>query len=241
MSKYLSGRERKLNIGISSYTENQTVLDVTGNANVSGIATVGGISITGELYDSNNQVGTASSILVSTGTGVNWTSIENASLQGRQGVQGLEGDQGTQGLRGEQGTQGLANQGIQGNQGFKGDQGTQGLANQGIQGSQGTFGSQGFQGISGRDGNLGGSSFTYDFDTDTTDSDPGNGDLKFNNLNLTLATSLYIDDLTDNDQDIQQFLRSINNSTSAVKGNFNISQRTNTANSSLFSISSVIE
>lgn len=39
MSKFLSGRERELKIGISSYTDNDTVLEVIGNSNISGIAT----------------------------------------------------------------------------------------------------------------------------------------------------------------------------------------------------------
>ena len=39
MAEYLSNRQRKLNIGISSYTENQLVLDVIGNTNITGIVT----------------------------------------------------------------------------------------------------------------------------------------------------------------------------------------------------------
>jgi hypothetical protein len=54
MSEYLSNRKRNLNIGISSYTENNLVLDVIGNTNISGItslASSGGITTTGgDLY-----------------------------------------------------------------------------------------------------------------------------------------------------------------------------------------------
>lgn len=39
MTKFLSGRERELKIGIVSYTENNTVLEVIGNTNITGIAT----------------------------------------------------------------------------------------------------------------------------------------------------------------------------------------------------------
>ena len=39
MAKYLSQRQKVLKIGISSYTENSTVLDVTGNSNFTGIGT----------------------------------------------------------------------------------------------------------------------------------------------------------------------------------------------------------
>jgi hypothetical protein len=45
MSEYLSNRKRNLNIGIESYTENDLVLDVIGNTNISGIT-----SISGDLY-----------------------------------------------------------------------------------------------------------------------------------------------------------------------------------------------
>ena len=42
MSKFLSGRERELRVGIVSYTENNTVLQVVGNTNVTGIVTASG-------------------------------------------------------------------------------------------------------------------------------------------------------------------------------------------------------
>lgn len=42
MSNFLSNRQRELKIGIVSYTENNTVLQVTGNANVTGIVTASG-------------------------------------------------------------------------------------------------------------------------------------------------------------------------------------------------------
>ena len=39
MSKFLSGRERELKVGIVSYSENKTVLEVVGNSNFTGIVT----------------------------------------------------------------------------------------------------------------------------------------------------------------------------------------------------------
>ena len=42
MSNFLSNRQRELKIGIVSYTENNTVLEVTGNINASGIITATG-------------------------------------------------------------------------------------------------------------------------------------------------------------------------------------------------------
>ena len=74
----------------------------------------GDVKIDGGIYDSNNQVGAGTSVLLSTGTGIRWTPIATAALQGIQGIQGV---QGTQGLQGVQGTQGL--QGVQGTQGLQ--------------------------------------------------------------------------------------------------------------------------
>jgi hypothetical protein len=42
MNQFLSGRQQELKVGIVSYTENKTVLSVTGNTNVSGILTASG-------------------------------------------------------------------------------------------------------------------------------------------------------------------------------------------------------
>lgn len=58
MSEYTSNRQRQLKIGISSYTENNLVLDVIGNTNITGVTTLasaGGITTTGgDLYVKNN-------------------------------------------------------------------------------------------------------------------------------------------------------------------------------------------
>ena len=100
MAKYISNRQQNLKIGIVSYTENQTVLEVTGKV---GIGTTnptrqldvnGDVRIRAGLYDFNNQVGTASSVLLSTGSGVKWESIATAALQGPQGAQGVQGTSG---------------------------------------------------------------------------------------------------------------------------------------------------
>ena len=44
MSKFLSGRERELKVGIASYSENKTVLEVVGNSNLTGSINVTGVS-----------------------------------------------------------------------------------------------------------------------------------------------------------------------------------------------------
>ena len=67
MSEYLSNRQRKLNIGISSYTENQLVLDVIGNTNITG-----DIGIGRSIYDSFGSCGENDNVLSSTPSGVVW-------------------------------------------------------------------------------------------------------------------------------------------------------------------------
>ena len=61
MAKYRSNRQQNIKIGIVSYTENNTVLEVTGNV---GIGTTnptrtldvnGDIRVRGALYDKDNQ------------------------------------------------------------------------------------------------------------------------------------------------------------------------------------------
>ena len=116
----------------------------------------GDIRLRGGLYDINNNVGVANSILVSTGTGVSWSSAIGAGAQGAQGTQGTQGRQGVQGLS-NQGTQGtLGSQGTQGNQGRQGVQGVAGQnAGQGSQGTQGNQGRQGVQGVAGQNAGQG--------------------------------------------------------------------------------------
>jgi hypothetical protein len=83
ISPYLSGRHKNFKIGVSSYTESDTVLEITGKVGIgTGNATAsldvdGDIRLRAGIYDSNNQVGAANSILVSTGSDVIWSSLGN--------------------------------------------------------------------------------------------------------------------------------------------------------------------
>jgi len=61
MSKFLSGRERELKIGIVSYTENNTVLEVVGSTNVTGIVTASSFNGSG-----TNLTGIVTSIIAGT-------------------------------------------------------------------------------------------------------------------------------------------------------------------------------
>jgi hypothetical protein len=56
MAKYLSNRQKNLKVGINSYTENQTVLEVVGNANFSGVVTSFDYNSTSDIrYKENIQ------------------------------------------------------------------------------------------------------------------------------------------------------------------------------------------
>ena len=160
-------------------------------------------------------------------------SISIIGDRGSQGLQGVQGVQGNQGLQGVQGNQGL--QGLQGNQGV---QGLQGMSNQGVQGTQGLQGRQGTQGLTGA---FGGATFSYDFNTSTSGSDPGAGKLAVNNSNLTAATLLLLDDVDENGTDIQTFLRTIDDSTSTLKGHVKVSSSVQPDDFVLYTISSTSE
>ena len=111
------------------------------------------------------------------------------------------------GLTGTQGMQGTT--GIQGDIGFQGIQG-----DQGVQGIQGVQGNQGAQGVAGA---FGGASFEYDYTPDATPTGPAAGVLKFNNADISAATVLRINEVDANGNDIEAFLRTIDDSSSATK------------------------
>jgi len=83
----------------------------------------GNIRISGGIYDSNNNVGTAGSVLSSTGSGWEWVTSSSGPA-GAQGSQGSAGAQGSQGSAGATGAQGSA--GAQGSTGSTGSQGSPG-------------------------------------------------------------------------------------------------------------------
>jgi hypothetical protein len=118
----------------------------------------------------------------------------------------------------------------------------------GVQGPRGTVGligpaggETGPVGPTGPAGTFGGASFRYTFDTDISDTDPGDGDLKFNGSDISLATALYIDDKDMYTNDIQAFLRTIDDSTSTIKGHLKVSEKDQNDNFVLFAINSYHE
>ena len=115
--------------------------------------------------------------------------------QGSAGVQGAAGAQGSAGVQGAAGAQGATGatgaQGSAGAQGTAGAQGATGTA--GAQGAQGTAGSQGTGGTTGSRGGV-----PYTFSSTTTDSDPGLGVIRYNNIAIPSVTQIFFDNSDSN-------------------------------------------
>ena len=136
----------------------------------------------------------------------------------------------------------ISSSALTGPSGYSGYSGVSGFSGfSGISGFSGWSGISGFSGYSGKDGNFGGATFDYTFDTDTANTDPGTGKLKFNNANVQLASAMYIDDESDGAIDIQPFLRTIDDSSSTIKGHYRISNKFDSTDFALFTISSLTE
>jgi hypothetical protein len=67
MANYLSDRLKKLQVGISGYTDSTDVANIIGNTSLDG-----SLYLKGSLQDKDGQAGTSGEILASTGTGVEW-------------------------------------------------------------------------------------------------------------------------------------------------------------------------
>ncbi len=66
---------------------------------------------------------------------------------------------------------------------------------------------------------LGVNGFLYNWDTGTTDADPGSGKLRVNNATLSSATKLYINETGANSESLASILATWDDSTSTIKGN----------------------
>lgn len=109
--------------------------------------------------------------------------------------------------------------GATGATGATGPQGAQGI--QGIQGVQGLAGATGSAGANGFDGGL-----KFYFSTTITDSDPGNGTIRFNSTVPLAVAWLYIDILDGDGNLIEDWLKSLDDSSSpSNKGSLYIRQQ----------------
>jgi hypothetical protein len=102
-------------------------------------------------------------------------------------------------------------------------------------GPAGEDGATGATGATGADGNFGGATFEYTFNNATTGSTL-QGELGFNNASPASTTLIRIDDEDVNGTDIQPFLRTIDDSTSSIKGHVRISNKTDASDFALFTI-----
>ena len=75
----------------------------------------------------------------------------------------------------------------------------------------------------------------------TSTADPGAGKLRVNNSNLTSATLLFLDDVDENGTDIQAFLRTIDDSTSTIKGHVKVSSSVQPDDFVIYTISATSE
>lgn len=160
--------------------------------------------------------------------------------KGEVGAAGSDGATGAKGQKGEVGNDGAAgSDGAKGQKGEVGDKGQKGEV--GSDGSDGSKGQKGEVGQKGQQGNFGGQTFSYQFNTTTTDSDPTSGKLLFDNATPSSATRINIDDQDAGATDIQSFLRTIDDSTSTIKGHVRISNSTDANDFVIYTISSLVE
>jgi hypothetical protein len=132
--------------------------------------------------------------------------LAGSTLQGKTGATGIAGATGVQGIDGASGA--------------TGPQGASGIGATGAPGSSGVFGASGVP------GSFGGEAFLYTYERSFVDnSDPGTGKFKFNSTNLAAVTKMYIDTSDASSNDVTAFLITIDDSTSAIKGHFSVSDR----------------
>ena len=111
----------------------------------------------------------------------------------------------------------------------------------GSQGATGSTGPTGPTGAQGADGNFGGATFYYTFESNTTNANPGAGDLRLDNSTQNAATGIYICDTDEDGTDIASYLQTIDDSTSTIKGHVKITNKLDSSQFLLFTISSLTD
>lgn len=108
------------------------------------------------------------------------------------------------------------------------------------QGATGATGADGATGDTGPAGPAGGPiSIPYVFSTTTTDSDPGNGNLRLNNATQDAATAIRADLLDANGSDWTAVIDAMDDSTSTVKGHIRIFKTDDPTKFLVFTVSAV--
>lgn len=81
------------------------------------------------------------------------------------------------------------------------------------------------------------SGLTYQFDTSTTtNSDPGNGEIRFNNVTVSSVTEIAIDDLTSPGADVSAYVLSWDSATSDVRGTIMVQKSTSQTTFAIFNV-----
>jgi len=95
----------------------------------------------------------------------------------------------------------------------------------GDDGAAGAAGTNGTNGTNGTDGNPGALSFEYVFSNSTSSTDPGTGNMRFNNADVTLASQIFISENIPAGTNISNVFGLLNVPTSAVKGRIQITKK----------------
>jgi hypothetical protein len=151
---------------------------------------------------------------------------------GSQGIQGPPGTGGTDGASGEVGFTGS-----QGDTGFNGSQGDIGFT--GSQGDIGYTGSQGdigFTGSKGLDGQFGGASFYYIFESDVYVDTVPDGYLRLDASTTPEVTFIALADTDRFGTNIATFIQTIDDSTSDIKGYIKLTDESNPVNFAIFAV-----
>ena len=106
----------------------------------------------------------------------------------------------------------------------------------GPSGPSGVTGPQGPQGPKGDQGDFGGAAFEYVYLTNTSNTDPGVANVKFDSTDLSSATTLWIDFIDKDAANVFNYLQTIDDSTSTIKGTFKIANNANTLDYAYFNI-----
>ena len=162
---------------------------------------------------------------------------------------GITGPTGSVGVAGPIGEPGFSSNtgctGVTGYTGFTGPTGPSGeAANTGATGYTGYTGPVGYtgnMGPTGPRGEFGGATFDYNFNMSTIIGNPGDGHIGLNNSQVENVNTLSISQ-TDYDSDnIRNFLLTIKNNDSTIKGFYKISEDGNVDNYAFYEINSLID
>jgi len=220
---YSSGSDVYWGPGASGFTGSRGDTGFTGSFGTTGFTgSVGYVGSKGDL----GYVGSQGDIGYTGSQGVGFTG--SVGYAGSQGDLGYTGSAGSDGSIGYNGSVGYV--GSQGNAGYTGSQGDLGeIGPVGYTGSRGDLGYTGSQGV-GFAGSVGYAGSQGDLGY------TGSQGVGFTGSVGYAGYTLYISENADNFQSIYTFLQTIDDSTSAIKGHFTVTEKANTSNFVLYAI-----